>query len=397
MIPWPALFHINTPSTIGSIVAVVASLRRATRKSGTEYVQVLYRLDGKQTSTSFEDLATATKFKGLVDKFGAAQAVSTLGTDPDLVTMTVQEWIEHYIEHLTGLRKSTLWDYRSYLRKDIGPALGDLPLTGLTREHLATWTQDLAAAGASGKTISNKHGFLSSALNAAVQAGRIPANPAVGQRLPTSERPDMICLSQADFARLLLNVTDYWKPLVEFLVASGARWSEATALRPADVDLATNTVRITRAWKRTYDRGGYELGPPKTKKSVRTINVPRTTLEKVDLTGEWVFRNKAGTFVKSNGFHDRVWSAAVERTWPTKDADGNPLKSTPEAPIIKPRIHDLRHTCASWLVLAGVPLPVVQQHLGHESIDTTIGLYSHIDRRSMAVAADVIEAALGGR
>lgn len=69
----------------------------------------------------------------------------------------------------------------------------------------------------------------------------------------------------------------------------GARWGEATALKPSDIDLGSNTVRITRAWKRTYERGGYELGPPKTKKSVRTINVPKVTLEKLDLTGEWGF------------------------------------------------------------------------------------------------------------
>jgi len=193
----------------------MASLRNGKqRKDGTRYVQVLYRMDGKQTSTSFQDLASATRFKELVEKFGPEQALSTLGTDPDMTSVTVREWIEHHIEHLTGLRKSTLWDYQSYLRKDIGPVLGGLPLNGLTREHIAKWTQAMADGGASGKTISNKHGFLSSALNAAVRDGRIPTNPALGQRLPTSERPDMICLSHEDFARLLVNVTDHWKPLV---------------------------------------------------------------------------------------------------------------------------------------------------------------------------------------
>ncbi|ODQ83985.1 phage integrase SAM-like domain-containing protein [Mycolicibacterium holsaticum] len=167
----------------------MASLRAVTRKNGTEYVQVLYRLDGKQTSTSLEDLVTATKFKGLVEKFGAAQALTTLGSDPDMTTMTVREWIEHHIAHLTGLRKSTLWDYQSYLRNNIGPALGDLPLTGLTREHIAKWTQDLADGGASGKTISNKHGFLAAALNAAVRDGRISTNPApVSVCRPPSDR-----------------------------------------------------------------------------------------------------------------------------------------------------------------------------------------------------------------
>jgi len=270
----------------------MASLRRGTRGDGSTYVQVLYRLNGKQSSTSFEDLASATKFQKLVDKFGPAKALETLGADPDSSTMTVCEWIEHHIEHLTGLRKSTAYDYRSYLKNDIAEVLGDLPLTALSRDDIAKWVKNLSDKGASGKTIANKHGFLSSALNAAVRAGRIPSNPAAGQRLPTSERQDMICLTREDFARLLGNVPEFWRPLVEFLVASGCRWGETTALKPSDITMADNTVRITRAWKRTYDRGGYELGPPKTKKSVRTINVPRVTLDKLDLTNEWVFLNK---------------------------------------------------------------------------------------------------------
>src|ERR1700734_2017556 len=227
----------------------MASLRPGKRRDDSTYVQVLYRLDGKQSSTSFEDLASAQKFQKLVEKFGPAKALETLGADPGFSAMTVREWIEHHIEHLTGLRKSTLYDYRSYLKNDIDEALGDLPLTALSRDDIARWMQHLAECGASGKTIANKHGFLSSALNAAVRAGRIAANPAVGQRLPTSERQEMVCLSKEDFGRLLDNITEYWRPLVEFLVASGCRWGEATALRPADVDRAANTVRISRAWK----------------------------------------------------------------------------------------------------------------------------------------------------
>lgn len=373
----------------------MASLRSGTRRDGSTYVQVLYRLNSKQSSTSFEDLASATKFRKLVDKFGPAKALETLGTDPGFSAMTVHEWIEHHIDHLTGLRKSSLYDYRSYLKNDIDEALGDLPLTSLSRDDIARWMQGLSEKGASGKTIANKHGFLSSALNAAVRAGRIPSNPAAGQRLPSSERQEMVCLSQEDFARLLDNIAEFWRPLVEFLVASGCRWGEATALKPSDIDRANSTVRITRAWKRTYDRGGYEIGSPKTKKSVRTINIPKAVLDKLDYSNEWIFLNKAGRPVKGNGFHDRIWQPAVERTWPSVDEEGNPFTDK-SIPILRPRIYDLRHTCASWLVRAGVPLPVVQQHLGHESINTTISLYSHIDRRSMQTAAEVIDQALGG-
>jgi hypothetical protein len=164
----------------------------ARRRDGSTYVQVLYRLDGKQSSTSFEDLLSATKFQRLVDKFGAAKALETLGVDPEFSAITVPEWIEHHIDHLTGLRKSTVYDYRSYLKNDICGPLGDLPLVALSRDDIAKWMLGLAEQGASGKTIANKHGFLSSALNA-VRVGRIPANPAAGQRLPTSERQEMVC------------------------------------------------------------------------------------------------------------------------------------------------------------------------------------------------------------
>ena len=122
---------------------------------------------------------------------------------------------------------------------------------------------------------------------------------------------------------------------------------------------------------------------------------PRPLLDKLDYSNEWIFLNKAGRPVKGNGFHDRIWQPAVERTWPSVDEEGNPFTDK-SIPILRPRIYDLRHTCASWLVRAGVPLPVVQQHLGHESINTTISLYSHIDRRSMQTAAEVIDQALGG-
>jgi Phage integrase family len=53
-------------------------------------------------------------------------------------------------------------------------------------------------------------------------------------------------------------------------------------------------------------------------------------------------------------------------------------------------VHDLRHTCGSWLIHAGVPLPVVQQHLGRENINTPIKAYCHLDRSSTKATADVI-------
>lgn len=370
----------------------MASLRARMRKDGTEYFAVLYRLQGRQTSTSFDDFESASRFCELATKFGPANALSTLTADTSRTSLTVEEYLTKHIDGLTGVDQGTAAKYRAYVRNDIGPVLGILPLAALTREDIITWIKGMQQPDEDGKkpsskTLANKRGFLAGALNAAVPK-LIVTNPCVDIDLPPDDEPhEMICLSHEEFGLLHSKVSEFWQPMVEFMVASGARWGEVAALRPGDVDLKAGTVRISRSWKQ--DTGGYRLGATKTKKSKRTINVPQATLEKLDYTNEFLFVNRAGGPVRAQGFSARVWIPAVRRAWPSVDENGNAI--TPE---LRPRIHDLRHTNASWMINAGVPLPVVQEHLGHESITTTVQIYGHVDRRSMAAAAVAIETML---
>ena len=53
---------------------LVASIRARRRRDGSVYFSVLYRRDGKQASTSFEDFASASRFCDLVAKFGPENA-----------------------------------------------------------------------------------------------------------------------------------------------------------------------------------------------------------------------------------------------------------------------------------------------------------------------------------
>jgi integrase len=362
-------------------------------KDGTVYWQVGFReerADGTyQASLSWDTESDARRCDALIKQHGPAKAREILKIIEPGSQLTVTGWLTQHIDHLTGVEPGTIRRYKSYLANDIGPVLGDLPLEHLSRDDIARWMLGLKGKDGlppSGKTIANKHGFLAGALNAAVIAGKLKTNPCDGNRLPRWDREEMVFLDRGEFRILLAAVTEHWRPLVEFLVASGCRWSKATALKAADINVAAATVRIRRAWK-TGD-GGYTLGVPKTKKSVRTINVPKRVLEQLDLTGEWVFTNSgrgrrnAGGPVRIHSFHPNVWVPAVARAQ--------------EAGLTKkPRIHDIRHTCASWLMQAGRPLPSVQQHLGHESIQTTSDVYGHLDRWSGRDNADAIDAMLG--
>lgn len=375
----------------------MASIRSKDRKDGTTAHRVFFRHNGQQTCLTFDDLAMAETFRTAVDRLGADKALQLHRIDRvprATATMTVEQWLNHHIDHLTGIDERSVKDYRRYVRNDIAPTIGAIPLDALQSDDVKRWVQALEHAGASPKTIGNKHGFLSGCLATAVTAGRIPSNPAAGTRLPRGEGAEMVFLTREEFAILLAEIPEPWRPLTQFLVASGARWSEATALRPSDVDRKQHTVSISRAWKREP----YRIGPTKTRRSVRTINVPATVLDKLDYTGDWLFTNPgggaggpstkrrgAGGPVRAPNFRANVWTPAVNRAWPQADEHGNPVTNP-----LRPRIHDLRHTCASWLIQAGTPLPVIQRHLGHESIQTTVDVYGHLDRRSAQAAADVM-------
>jgi integrase len=364
----------------------VASIRKPRyRKDGTPYWSVLYVLNGKQTSSSFNDHAEALRFQELANRTSPAKAREVWATQaPGTDGFTVASWCTHHVDHLTGINGATRRRYRRYIANDIAPSkIGPLPLTALTNADVAQWLNSLTGAA---KTLANKHGFLAGALSGAVRARHISANPCDGNRLPRDEPAEMVFLTHDEFAIVLDAVTEPWQLLVEFLVASGCRWGEATALRPGDINLAEGTVDIRRAWR--YVSGeGHELGPPKTRRSIRTIDVAPSVLAKLDLSGEWVFTNsgRGGRGddgpVRGPNFNSNVWTPA--------------MVGAQEAGLTKkPRVHDLRHTNASWLIQANVALPVIQRHLGHESIQTTVDRYGHLDRTSSRVVADVVAKAL---
>jgi integrase len=360
----------------------MASIRVRPRSNGTTGFAVLYALNGVQTSATFDSEAAAVEFRDAVNTLGAERAMRAWEIAPTVQTVrktgsgyTVAEWADHYIATRSGVTKSTLYDYRAYLRNDIRPTIGQIPLELLTYADVAGWVELMSKAGSSGKTIANKHGFLSAALNVAVTTGHIQSNPAAGTRLPRTEHKEMVFLTRDEFDQLRAGFTDYWHPFLDFLVHSGVRFGEAAALRPADVDRENGTVRIGRGFKRTYEPGNaYEIGPTKTRRSERIIDVDRDFLDPLDYTREYLFTNTKGGHLRVAGWRSNVWYPSLKR------AQDLGLKK-------KPRIQDLRHTCASWMSADGIHPQQIQYQLGHESITTTMDRYSHLDRRNSAAAA----------
>jgi integrase len=264
-----------------------------------------------------------------------------------------------------------------------------IPLAALERGDISRWVNLMKANGASGKTCQNKVGFLSGCLNAAVRDGKLRANPAVSIKLPRTVRRPMVCMTRDEYDILRVAFTERWWPLLNFLVTSGCRFSEATALTPADITVATGSVRINKAWKKVDDAGDgadrYEIGQPKSERSNRSVRVPASVIEQLDLDGEYVFTNSKGGPIRLYSWRSNVWDKSMKRAR-TVDPK-NPDKAVLKKAV---RIHDLRHTNASWAMNAGVPLIEVSAHLGHEDAVTTSKIYGHLLPNAGQAVADAM-------
>ena len=384
----------------------MASLRVSRRRDGSTSYQVLFRHAGRQTSATFDDRRTAERFRGWVDRLGPQQALDLLNQVPDRddSLMTLGEHAARYIDSLTGIEDSTRARYHRLLAGPLA-ALAGQPLVSVDVDEVRLWVREQERFGAAPKTIANRHGLLSAILGDAVARGIITANPCARTRLPRGRRPEMVCLSPAEYALLEGFVPEHYVAFTRFLVTAGPRWSEATALTVAD--LRDDTIRISKAWKKSPD-GGFVIGPPKTRRGDRAVALaPDVAAELHRLArgrprGDLLFRTPSGTPVRHNVFHQYVWAPVVRLA--NGEAAVAPGSRRPKLASAlvgvepaaqskalgrRPRIHHLRHTAASWMIAAGLDLMTVQYMLGHESITTTVDTYGHLlpERQAAASAA----------
>jgi len=103
-------------------------------------------------------------------------------------------------------------------------------------------------------------------------------------------------------------------------------------------------------------------------------------LTKADVSGEFIELDRSGKTrrLQHVPIHPRIAEIAVNLPLPIGDNElRRQWESARAATGINCRWHDLRHTCASWLVQAGVPLHTVAEILGHTSTAVT-RRYAHL-------------------
>lgn len=340
-----------------------------THEDGTVVYRVRYRLGGRETSETFRRLDDAELFASILGDgkpHRVTEALSWLDSKrTERESETFANWFEAWRSQLTGITIRTREDYANLHRRYLAD-LDPLPLTLISRTHVARIINDMDGRGLSRKTVQNCIHMLSSVLELAVNEGHITRNPVKSVRLPQQDTDEHATrfLSHDEAGALVDATAPHYQPFVVFLLGTGLRWSEATALQGRHINLDAGTVRVERAWKRIP--GGQEIGPPKSKKSRRTVNAAVAALlaahDSIRGPNDLVFTATRGGPIQRGHFYNRVWVPACEQA-----------RLDP-----RPRIHDTRHTFASYLISDGIGLEAVQDQLGHESYETTRKLYAHL-------------------
>lgn len=363
---------------------------RKVEKTGSGAYKVRFRGPRKkggwgETSETFPTRREADQFNVWLHALGAQGALDQLyAAEQQKAVPTLDVVAADFIALRTKASEGTRLNYTRLWSRTWGPLIGHLQANRVTEDDLARAVMRLGQTY-SHKSLENQQGLLSGVIGRCVREGYQKENIARAMPLPagvSGESAEMRIITPDEFADVCEATPEHYRPFLRFLYGTGARFSEAIALEVRDVQLPN--VRIRRALKWSPDNQR-TVGPPKTKNADRTIALPAELHEEMhDLCAgkprdALVFTAPRGGMILHRTFWSRVWLPAVRDIVP------------------RPRIHDCRHSHASWLLANGAPIHVVQKRLGHHSIQVTVDTYSHLLPDAQLMAAQVASLAFARR
>lgn len=353
MAPAPKMVRTKTPGVF---------------RRGGRYVVTFRDADGRQRKEAARtyELARALKIKREGEVARGAFTPAGKLTFHDYG----REWLASYKGKRQGIRSRTKSDYGRDLE-----AYAFRYFSGRTR-LAAIGTRDADAFIAwlldpeeqerqlSARTVERIVVPVRLCFNSAVRHGLVASNPFQSAVVP---RPDEIeedepkALTIEQLRSFLRTVDPDWRLFFETLAATGARWSEATAWRQRDLDLAQGCLKV----RRSLYQG--EPQPPKTRHSRRSIPLSADLLDRLAAKVA-VLDPDDLIFSASNGAPLRAENVRRRQLKPAGERIGVPWIG----------FHTFRHTAASLLFGRGANVVRVQRFLGHHSPAFTLDTYIHL-------------------
>lgn len=330
------------------------------------------------------------------ERLQAALRSHSEGLAPSRDRLTVGPYLNDWLaDARSTIRPSTYGSYEAIVRVHLVPALGKTRLGALTVADVERLMRARSAAGASPRRVAMVRAVLRLALGRAIKHGLVARNVAALASAPRQERHEIEPLTP-DQARILLAAVKGHRleALVVAALTTGLRLGELLGLVWDDVDLDRGTLTVRNALQRIDGR--YQLVPPKSSTSRRTIALPSLATEAFRSHRIRQIEERLAAGPEWRGEWDLVFATGFGSAL----AGGNQLRAfhgiLERAGLPRRRFHDLRHSAATALLVAGVNPRVVMSILGHSQISLTLNTYSHVLPELQRDAAERMDALLGG-
>lgn len=300
------------------------------------------------------------------------------------------EWLK---EVKSNLEIATYEAYQSYINNHIAPYFRKTgsTLSKIKYHHIQDYYDEKRNI-MSGSSIKRHHAVINQTLKKAIKMGLIETNPADIVTLPRVEKYQGKFLS-VDEGNAVMDLAKgtVLEPVIIFAMMYGLRRSEIAGLKWSAVDMDNDTITIchTVTMVRTV------VAKDKTKNQSSNRTLPLNKMVK-----DFLLSLKEKQTDDERFFGDSYYQTDYVCRW----EDGRPLscsymsqafrKLLEKNDLPKVRLHDLRHSCASYLLKAGCSMKEISEWLGHSSIGITMNTYTHIDFESKKETADKIASIL---
>ncbi len=310
-----------------------------------------------------------------------------------------QTWLSEIKENT--VKANTLSVYMEIYKIHISPALGKLHVSSINKLMVQRLLNNMSKNGLSANTLAKTKAILYSIFKEAMENRMISYNPCenITIRRDKTERRVLSLNEQKLFLETIHK--SRYEMLCILGLSTGLRIGELSGLRWSDIDFDAKTLTVERTYVYLHDVKNHQMTDvfhsPKTKNSCRTIRLLDSTLtllaqhktaqekEKAVMGDEWcpvadgedlVFTTKTGGPVRGLNVAETL------NNYVKKINKKEELLAAREhrEPVIFERItpHTLRHTFATRAFESGIPPKVVQQILGHSSLEMTMDLYTHV-------------------
>lgn len=294
------------------------------------------------------------------------------------LNMSFELLVESYIEDMrVRIKLSTFTTKLMIINKWILPYLGKKSCSDISASDIRKWQSMLLSQNFKPTYLKTVHCQLSAIFNYAVKFYDLRSNPCVKAGSIGSKYSELNNFwTVDDFSKFIDQLIDNIDAYIGFklLFWTGIRIGELLALNYYDFDLEEKTLSISKSYQRI--EGKDMITSPKTNKSKRVIGLPTFLVEELKdffaRTYEVELRERIFPYTKY--FFERAMKSACKRSG-----------------VKKIRLHDLRHSHASLLVNKGLDAMVIANRLGHERIETTLNIYSHLYKESIDKAVNILE------